>query len=226
MKYIDIHTHRPQQTDVIQVNVRDFAQGERIQTPLDCIGIHPWSLPLNQQPRVLESFEAYIAEHSPWMIGEIGIDRSISQDLTSQKDLFTQQIDLAVKYKIGALTLHSVRAHSDILEILKSSNYSGKILLHDFNSNQQIAEQYLKNFESYFSFGKKLLITDSSAFKVFSHMELENILLETDSADNIDIFQVYDQAARIKKIELNKLKTQISRNFTKISNALFTESTI
>ena len=224
MKYIDIHTHKASKSDVIQVNVREFSKNETIRSQFDCIGIHPWSLPLKDIDFQLSSFAKYIEKHRPWMLGEMGLDRTIQTKLEDQISLFSKQIQLATKYNIEAIVIHSVKAYSDVLKILIESKYQGRVLLHDFNSTTQTAEQYLKHFETFFSFGEKLFHPKTSAYKCFKEIDLNLVFFETDDNLNLEISDVYKQGALIRDLDNEELKSQILRNLSHLNNALFTDS--
>lgn len=223
MNYIDIHTHKNLKSDHIQIRVKDFTKGETLSSKFDAIGIHPWSLPISNLDGVLADFEKYIALHTPWLLGEMGIDRAIDSNVNEQKELFKHQIKLATKYKINALVIHSVKAYSDVLELLIHSNYKGRLLLHDFNSNIATADQFNRHFETYFSFGHKLFKPQTNAAKSFLEIAREQILLETDDSPDLLISEVYNQAAELLKIDLKTLSEQMQKNFSQFSNALFTD---
>lgn len=225
MKYIDLHTHsRSGSNDIIEVLVKDFSHGEKIESRYETIGIHPWSSTKISLHKVIEEFGDYIKLTKPKVLGEIGLDRVSGHDLELQKSLFSAQVEIAKKNNINCLIIHSVKAYSDILHILLELDFKGKIIFHDYNSNIDTSEQVSKHFDTYYSFGKKLFNSKTQAAKVLPYLPLDKIFLETDDNQNLEIKSIYTKASELLKCTECELKKQIYNNFNKLSSALFTDN--
>lgn len=218
MNYIDIHTHKLNQDleESLQIRVKDFALGERIENEFEAIGIHPWSINSQTPITIIEQLENHIKQTTPWMLGEIGLDKCITTPLTTQIQFFKAQLRIAQEYKVKKVVIHSVKAYSEVLEILKQEKLDASILLHDFNSTIQMAQHYLKHFKVYFSFGEKLFQPQTKAHKCFQKLPIDKILLETDDSP-LNIQKVYKQAAQLRKMDETELKNQLFSNFNEFN---------
>jgi TatD DNase family protein len=165
---INIHTHRrTRQENQLEIVIEE-----------DTIGIHPWNL--GKMPHFNRAAEFCL------MIGETGVDRSERHKATLplQKIFLERHLEAAKIFQLP-IVIHCVRAHSDLLKILKDRNYTGKILLHDFSGNMEQLSAYLK-FDAYFSFRRK--------FEILRQAPIERIFLETDDQEQISLTEIYKQA--------------------------------
>ncbi len=142
------------------------------------IGIHPWFVnnPENQLVQLREA----ISQHSIVAIGEIGLDfffgRNPRPDRDLQIETFEQQLILAQQHNLPVI-IHSVKAHQDILRLLKNSSVTG--VIHAFNSSLEIATQYL---DAGFFLGIGPQLKKSKKLqRVLQALPLDRLLLETDA---------------------------------------------
>ena len=165
---INIHTHN--RTGI--KNQLEIVAGE------DTIGIHPWDL--NKKADFSKARDYCL------MIGETGLDRCerYKQTILEQGKILYLHFEAANKFNLP-IVLHCVRAHSDLLKILKDLKYNGKILLHDFAGNAQQLNSYL-DYDVYFSFRRK--------FEILKLAPLDRIFLETDDQTQFSIQDIYQQA--------------------------------
>lgn len=225
MKFVDIHTHQVKNTaNNIEILVKEFSTGERPLSSFDTLGIHPWEIDETTLLKVIPDLNHYLSNHKLWMLGEIGLDRVSKINFELQKEIFTKQVEFANKYFISRIVVHSVRAYSDILEILIQNKFRGKVLLHDYNSNIEAAEEFNKHFDTYYSFGAKLFQEKTQAFKVIGQLPRDKIFLETDDSVNLSIEDIYKQASKVLNTDQIDLKKQIHDNFIAFSDALFTDT--
>lgn len=219
--YIDIHTHvrkfRPDTNYVANLSVDELlshsSPGELVTA-----GIHPWWIEDYTPTEVLNlqnEVEKLLSEGKLWGLGETGIDRAYPEFLNHQKELFHWHIDLAEKSKLP-LIIHSVRAGSDILEILKEKRPKGPWIFHDFRGNEQLLKDILRlHPESYFSFG--ISIDNSPQIReLLPLVPLDKLFLETDDQKHLDIHDIYLRASHHLGIELEFLKSQLRYNFRKL----------
>ena len=86
--------------------------------------------------------------------------------------------------------------------------------MHGYNGNLQTTKQMTdKNF--LFSFGEILFKSESKAIESFLFLPVDKIFFETDEGE-IEIEKVYEQAALIKNVKLDKLKEKVWENFERL----------
>ena len=91
-------------------------------------------------------------------------------------------------------------------------------IFHSYNGSPEFTEQLLsKRF--LFSFGENLLREKSKAVKSFKILPLDKIFLETDDYDGT-VDKIYEQAAKIKKVSIEKLRLAIWENFDRIEKSI------
>ena len=175
------------------------------------VGIHPWFI--NNVKLKEEMVAMKIASHKENVlaIGECGLDRLCETDFKLQEKVFTEQIIWANEIA-KPLIIHSVRAHREVLHLLKEYNVTSPFIFHGFNNSYEQAKQIL-DAGGYLSFGKALL--NPGMEETFSKIPLGSIFLETDDSD-ISIETVYRQASKIKNITAERLHLQIQENVIKV----------
>jgi TatD DNase family protein len=176
------------------------------------VGLHPWHVDKENIDEQLALVEEASNHESVVAIGEIGLDRLTSVPFEYQKEAFVKQLQIAANANKPVI-VHCVKAHSDIISILKTEKYKGDVIFHGFNQNKQIAEQLLKN-GFYLSFGQALLNANSNANKVFCEIPNDRFFLETDESE-IEIEEVYKKAAKLKNTGVKKIKLIISQNYNR-----------
>ena len=142
------------------------------------LGIHPQEL----DKLTIDSFkiiEDNINNPKIVAIGEIGLDYYWTKDnIDKQKEIFEYQLKLATKYN-KPIVVHSREAIQDTYDILKKYKLKGSI--HCFSSSLEMAKEFIK-------LGYKIGVGGTLTFKnskklqeVVKEIDLNNILLETDS---------------------------------------------
>lgn len=191
--YYDAHTHKrpPSHTKAI---VNWDGQGEMPE--IFSTGVHPWFLDI---PAADFSHPQCMA------IGETGLDR-LHPYFERQKSSFIRHIKISQKLN-KPLIIHSVRSYSDILEILKKESFKGRFLLHDYNGNQKITEEFLK-WNAYFGIGRKIFQKRTTLYKNLESLPHSRILIETDDS-SLSIEKLYEKA----KGEIKISPFQIQKNF-------------
>lgn len=162
-------------------------------------GIHPWFVD-SVQNGFDKRLEDLLKTNRGYMVGEIGLDK-YKPDMDKQLDVFQKQFDIAIRLR-RTVFFHCVGAWDKILHILKQYKQSELpvIVLHDFNSNDDILDRLLEYKNIFFSFGKNALY---DRFCRIDKISQNRILVETDADKNI-----------LAKNIINK----ISRNETNIYN--------
>jgi TatD DNase family protein len=205
LKYFDIHSHlnfadfdddreevigRMQENDIWTICVgSDFESSKKAVEIAErhdegvyaSVGLHPIevaSQPLGGETAKLKE----LAKHPKVVaIGECGLDvfRRKKDDLPRQKDIFKQQIELAIELD-KPLMIHCRDAHGDVLEILNSykcPKLRGDI--HFFSGSLEQAEKY---FELGFLISFTGVITFARDYdEIIRNAPLDKIMIETDA---------------------------------------------
>ena len=214
--YVNIHTHSSNYIDnkefieiqnidvdnVVNVDVSHFYS----------IGIHPWDCQrstVNSQQILMKC----LGDLNFLAIGECGLDRVCDADFELQKKVFIKQIELSEQFN-KPLIIHAVRSYPDIISIRKETKSKADWIMHGFQGNEQSAEQLLKH-NIYLSLGDVLFKNETKAQRLLQTIPLEKLFLETDVAER-KISDVYEKAALLSGIEMDKLRNEIFNNFVKI----------
>ncbi len=196
--FIDAHTHRPSDFTHIRVNVHTLA-------------IHPWDLPADFKREVfLSEWEKLKKETTGIVaIGECGLDRVREgiAGIADQVFVLEQHFELARVLDLPII-LHTVRAYSDLLHILKIQKFKNSIMLHAYGGNEQEMHELLK-YPVYFTFGKRLFNSD----KMLTHIPKDKLLLETGDQSEFSIEEIYIKAAESLGMKVFDLEAQLEKNF-------------
>ncbi len=212
--FINIHSHRPATTNEWCIeNIHN--EFDKLNTLFHySIGVHPWYIKKESIDKELETLSWAAQKDEVIAIGECGLDRICETPFALQQKIFIQHVHLANE-TAKPLIIHCVRAHREIISILKEHPLNVPVIFHGFNNNEAIAQQLIK--EGYFlSFGHSLFHPNTQ--KVFSKLPIEHIFLETDDS-NKNIEEIYQQACTVKNISIEQLHLQIHKNYRKIFNA-------
>lgn len=110
-------------------------------------------------------------------IGEIGLDYHYGTDKEKQKKLFKEQLKIAQRLNLPVV-IHSRDATKDTIDILKMFNVSG--VIHCFSGSLETANIYI-SMGYKLGIGGVLTFKNSKLYRVIENINLENIVLETDS---------------------------------------------
>ena len=213
--FINIHTHRPHKNGTwsIQNLFKDFDSiGSLFYYS---VGIHPWHIDENTIATELAKVKMASELKNVLAIGECGLDRVCKTPYKLQEKIFIEQL-LWANEIAKPLIIHCVRAHREILFLLKEYNNLAPVIFHGFNNNEEIANSII-DAGHMISFGKSLMYPNAE--NVFSKIPIENIFLETDD-NEIIIDDIYKQAAKIKNISTERLSLQIQKNRNKVFNKI------
>ena len=187
------------------------------------IGVHPTEIN-HLTDKSFKIIEDNINNPKIVGIGEIGLDYYWEKDNKDlQKEVFIKQINIAKKYN-KCIVVHSRDSLNDTYEILKEHGKGLKIDIHCFSSSLEMANNFIK-------LGCKLGIGGVLTFKnnvklkeVIESIDLENIMLETDSPyltpepfrghknEPYNIIYVAREISKIKSIDLDKVLEITSKN--------------
>ena len=218
MQYIDIHTHRKQEVDFIQIINLDLEQPCPVQGYYS-YGIHPWALD-NADFQLEEAFsllEKRLQSPNVLALGEAGLDKTHKVSFEQQITVFERQIELSETLQ-KPMILHDVKSHNEILALRKKHKAKQPWILHGFNGTEQDIRQ-LTGQGLYFSVGESLLYSERKITKSLKNIPLDLLFLETDMAE-IGIEIVYEAVANLLEMDLSALQTRIFANFARVFYSL------
>ena len=131
--------------------------------------------------------------------------------------MFEKQLEIS---NSKPFVFHVVQAHGKALEIL--NNFSVKGFVHGFSGSIEVAEKYYAE-GILLSFGPGILNENyKKARLALEELPLEAILIESDTPSHpvdeghpVEILEkVYQEAANIRQISVDELKSQVRKNFS------------
>ena len=201
MNFFDFHHHDADRKS----GIYNLKFNEEIPEIFFSAGIHPKSLSDGLEKQLIWLQEISVAENCV-AIGECGLDGLIDVDEESQEKAFQAQIEIANSVK-KPLIIHCVKTFSQLLQFRKMSKVP--MIIHGFNKRKTIGDDLLKNGLC-LSFGKSVLYNVNLQDFV-KHLPIENLFLETDSAD-FEIKELYQKVADLKNMRLEDLSEKIKNN--------------
>ena len=216
--YVNIHTHRNHIDNNEFVEIQNIDVDNIVDVDVShfySIGIHPWE---SQQTtdngqQILSKLTQRLGDLNVKAIGECGLDRACDVDFEIQKEVFIAQIELS-EHIAKPLIIHAVRSYSDIISVRKETKAKQTWIIHGFQGNEQSVEQLVKH-GIYLSLGDVLFKNESKARRLLQIIPLEKLFFETDVAER-EIKEVYEKAASLSGIEMERLRNDIFNNFVKI----------
>ncbi len=201
MNFFDFHHHDADRKS----GIYNLKFNEEIPEIFFSAGIHPKSLSDGLEKQLIWLQEISVAENCV-AIGECGLDGLIDVDEESQEKAFQAQIEIANSVK-KPLIIHCVKRFSQLLKFRKMSKVP--MIVHGFNKRKTIGDDLLKNGLC-LSFGKSVLYNVNLQDFV-KHLPIENLFLETDSAD-FEIKELYQKVADLRNMRLEDLSKKIKNN--------------
>ncbi len=142
-------------------------------------GIHPSEASENYIDDINE-LEKFINENTVYAIGECGLDYYwVKDNKAIQKELFEEQIKLAIKYNLP-LIVHMREAAADTYEIL--AKYKNKLvaILHCYSGSYEMALKFVE-LGFYISLGGPVTFKNAKDSKIVAEkISLDRLLIETD----------------------------------------------
>lgn len=183
-------------------------------------GTHPW-FTKNAEAEAKSLLEQ-LHTSSAVAVGEIGLDYYPSKQPRPEKALqlecFERQLEIA-KTKDLPVIIHSVKAHQDVIRLLKSTGVE-KGIIHAFSGTQELASQFL-DCGMLLGIGPQLLRAKKLR-KVVKELPRERVLLETDSPympldkgsvnPLLDILEVANCCGDLWRLDNEALQSQLEQN--------------
>lgn len=185
------------------------------------VGIHPLNKALRDDFELLEKI---LAKEDVVAVGEIGLDYLKGVNKHEQIEALNVQLDLACKYK-KPIILHIREAYDDVYNIIKSSNFMGRGILHCYSGNYEYAKKFI-DFGFKISFSGNLTFKNAEPLRlVLKKLNIKDILIETDSPFlapvplrgkiNAPLFLGYTclEIAKVKNCDVENVVTVLHDNF-------------
>lgn len=181
------------------------------------LGVHSWyanewSGDLNEQLR-------NIIRSQNVGVGEIGLDRARQDvDFEVQEKVFCEQLEIACEFH-RPISVHCVRAWSDLQRIIKTVNVTVPVMLHSFSGSLDLAEYFSKR-GFYFSFSPRQIDWLKKNDSLPDRLLIDKILIESDypflpkgSHGYLEsIMSVYDVVAKVYGMDVSELTAKVSEN--------------
>lgn len=211
--FIDLHTHQHNASDEMSYAVLNILAGTPIPTnpSIKCsYGIHPWQIKTGNLTDLIKKLKHAAAKPQIIAIGEAGLDKLIETPLNEQATIFEIQLKLALEHQ-KPLIIHAVKAYSELLAMRKK-HPSGSWILHGFDGKKELAKQLI-NKNIHLSVGAALMKSNHKISETLASIPLKQLFLETDEQTDYAIEEIYCEAAKILKMNLEDLKKQLFTNF-------------
>lgn len=186
------------------------------------VGMHPENI---SDSNKIDELEELIKNNKIYAVGEIGLDYYWNKEnKDDQKDLFIKQLDLAIKYDLPVI-IHTRDSIQDCYDILKDRNNRG--VIHCFTGSIEMAKLFIKKGYK-LGIGGVLTFKNSNLYKVIESIDLDDLLLETDSPflspapfrgqTNIpsNVYYVASRIAEIKNISVEEVINITRKNASKL----------
>lgn len=212
MQFINIHTHSISGNSNVLEIVNQYPNSfEKVENYFS-IGIHPWYINEDSWKEELKIIEAKLQLKNCLAIGECGLDKRRETPIEFQMEVFEAQLLLAEKHKMPVI-IHCVAAFQELIALKHKLKITIPLVIHGFSKSQELAEQLMKQ-GFYISFGK-YLIKNPELESVFLSIPNDRFFLETDTIEE-EIEQVYNLAAKYKKIDVVTLQQIVTKNFNTV----------
>ena len=220
-KFIDLHGHNQDQKACSSEDFCIYSYSPKINDlPMEgrfySAGVHPWQL--TNAKESFEEISKLCKSNNCLLVGEAGLDRAILKDTESlslhdQEEVFIWHINLAMELN-QPLIIHNVRCLSDIFRLHKSFPKHGPWILHDFNGSYEDTLECIKR-GIFMSLGPRFYESSNAKIaRAVAHnkLDLDYIFFETDERRDIKVQEIYQQFAKLQKIELSYLKERVWKN--------------
>ncbi|BED92093.1 MAG: TatD family hydrolase [Candidatus Improbicoccus pseudotrichonymphae] len=208
----------------INSSIESLKISEKFSYIYNAVGIHPYFANENLDKNYLNLLRKMLEDKKNIAIGEIGLDYVKRDKIEIQKQIFKEQIELAVEKKLPIL-VHARDSFDSLLEILGTYKYKIKGILHCFTGNLRDAQ---KLFELNFKIGTGGIITFRNAENLreaIKNIPVSEIMLETDApylaptpfrgrrCDSSMIKHTVEKISEIKNLDSDEIYNITEKNF-------------
>ncbi|MEE2953792.1 MAG: TatD family hydrolase [Bacteroidota bacterium] len=194
------------------------------------MGLHPCSVKKETLEMELKHVDSELNKDKYIAVGEIGIDLHWKKStLDIQKKAFAYQIELAKKLDLP-IVIHVRNSFNEAIEIVKNMNDSKLSgVFHCFSGNVEDAQRIINLDRFYLGIGGVVTFKNSGLADTIKNIDLQHIILETDSPylspspfrgdrnESKYIIEIAKKICDVKNITLEELADITSKN----ANSLF-----
>lgn len=216
---VNVLLHDCIRTDQIMQNEDDLVSSiASLNIPLNSglsFGFHPWYLENIDLDHAEKLLKLISVSPTCRAIGETGLDGVKGVEQSIQLSFFRMHCSIASS--VGKpLVIHCVRKHPEVINEIRSSRFTGGIMVHGFSSRWSVASMWL-SAGAMLSFGEALISGSDALKEAFIRCPIERLLLETDDSA-VEITEIYKQAAILRSEDLEEFRVQVNKNYTKFYN--------
>lgn len=218
MELYDVHTHQilledtddPYHSCILDVYPLEFEVAKETydRHSFSC-GIHPW------YSEDSDSQMAYLTEivTDPRIvaIGETGLDKLKGPLYEIQIPVFKKHIELSEKLR-KPIIIHCVKAWEELIKIRREFNPTQPWIIHGYRSKPELTKRLVAE-------GFLFSVGDDINVESMPLIPIESIFCETDE-DEMDIREVYYQAAQAVNMELEDFINQVAKNVYRVFPSL------
>jgi len=245
MEFFDVHCHLPHYTNYkevieearkkkitiisVSMNLKDNLENIKLIKEKNVkvmLGVHPMKTGTRKfKQHVHEEVIDLIKKHKNEIvgIGEIGLDESMHPKFFDKQEKYLRDyLDLAEKLEIG-ITLHGRKAQPRLFQVLKDYKIMPTVVHWYYGPNELILEGFKRNY--YFSITPAIFYSPHKKV-VEKAPSLEKLMSESDgpcpfkhlnrSSLPVDVISVVEEIARIKDLDANVVKEQLSKTATEL----------
>lgn len=200
------------------------AIADRYPNAFYALGIHPHFL-ASFKAQDLNTLNSLLKDRDNKCIalGEIGLDKFASVDLTQQEQVFIAQLKLAQLHQLPII-LHCVKMQGRVLALLKQYEFKQGGVYHAFSGSLEVANEFIKLG---FKLGVGGVITYPNSTRTrqtFADLPIDALLLETDAPDMplykqktknntpLNILPIFECLASLRNESKSQLATQLYKN--------------
>lgn len=193
------------------------------------MGIHPCSVNENFEFE-LETIKSWLDKRNFVAIGEIGMDLYWDKTfLNEQAYCLEVQINLALKYQLP-IVIHCRNAFDELFSVLSKFSQLPKGIFHCFSGDYAQAKQIIELGNFKLGIGGVLTFKNSGLEKVVEQINLEHLVLETDSPylapvpfrgkrnESSYLKLIAEKMASVKKLPIEEVIHQTTQNALSILN--------
>lgn len=190
----------------------DFAQYKNIWCT---IGTHPWNQDETIEDWYSQMNTSFIQTHSVVGIGEFGLDFFRAQDSVArviQEENCRSHFAIAHEFKLPVV-LHVVRAHAEMLKILKEEKFLHGGIVHAFNASYEIAKEYL-DLGFLLSIGPVIQKKPIKLLDVIKKVGLGQLVIESDAEDwqRESLINVGQSIADLLQFDMEHIQMETNKN--------------
>ncbi|MCE9679104.1 TatD family hydrolase [Shewanella sp. AS1] len=213
------------------VSMAHWPKQKQVASEYDChyaLGIHPWYCKDDWQQEVNKLCNLIAQQHQDAKLvalGECGLDGLYKETWEWQLGCFEAQLQLAQQYQLP-LIIHSVKAHNEVLALLRRIKPQRGGVVHGFYGSVELAKQYL-------DLGLKLgighLLLNEQAKKLqmlIAQLPLTSFVIETDLSltqklNQLQLNRFADDSELILPLLIKKIAELQKKSSVLISEQMF-----